>query len=188
MGHTLQRRTRSAQPQPALRWVLRENGLSIALVTLFVIFLVGQSLAGILHYNSEQLAHGEATVGFLEYLGSAHFLEAVAENWESEFLQISAYVIFTAILTGRDRRNRRSSTRRRRWTDGGFLDLSAATRLPGVQAGGCAALRDRGRVSPARSCIDTVSSFRAARCPIFQGVEHAHHTDGRSGAGARGRL
>jgi hypothetical protein len=78
--------------------VLRENGLSIALVTLFVIFLVGQSLAGILHYNREQLAHGEATVGFLEYLGSAHFLEAVAENWESEFLQISAYVIFTAIL------------------------------------------------------------------------------------------
>jgi hypothetical protein len=37
-------------------------------------------------------------VGFAHYLASPHFLEAVFENWESEFLQMAAYVILTIFL------------------------------------------------------------------------------------------
>ncbi len=59
---------------------------------------MGQSLVGRLEYNQEQQAHGGPAVGYLSYLGSPHFLESVAENWESEFLQIFCYVIFTALL------------------------------------------------------------------------------------------
>ena len=32
------------------------------------------------------------------YLGSGHFAEATSENWESEFLQMAAYVLFTVSL------------------------------------------------------------------------------------------
>ena len=81
-----------------LRRVWRENGLSIVLVTLFLLFLFGQSVTGMREFNQDQLAHGEQAVTYFQYLGSAHFAEAVAENWESEFLQIFGYVMFTAML------------------------------------------------------------------------------------------
>jgi hypothetical protein len=50
------------------------------------------------HYNQQQMQHGEPTVGYLEYVTSAGFLEATMENWESEFLQMFAYVLLTAFL------------------------------------------------------------------------------------------
>jgi hypothetical protein len=35
------------------------------------------------------------------YLTEGHFIEAVFENWESEFLQMSAFVVFTVFLRQR---------------------------------------------------------------------------------------
>ena len=81
-----------------MRKIFRENGLSIVLGLLFLIFLAGQSVAGMFAYNEEQQEHGQPTVGFSEYLTSSHFLEATMENWESEFLQMFAFVVLTAIL------------------------------------------------------------------------------------------
>ena len=37
-------------------------------------------------------------IGLLAYLASGDFLSALFENWESEFLQMSAYVMLTAML------------------------------------------------------------------------------------------
>ncbi len=34
-------------------------------------------------------------IGLAAYLSSGHFIEATAENWESEFLQMAAYVLLT---------------------------------------------------------------------------------------------
>lgn len=45
--------------------------------------------------------HGAAGVGLLGYLGSGEFLLALFENWESEYLQMSAYVMLTAMLIQR---------------------------------------------------------------------------------------
>jgi hypothetical protein len=81
-----------------MRRLLRENGLSIVLLSLFLLFWVGQSVAGHREYNSEQLEHNQPQVGYLSYLGGAHFWEATAENWESEFLQMFGYVILTVFL------------------------------------------------------------------------------------------
>jgi hypothetical protein len=78
--------------------MVRDNGLSIVLTALFLICLGGQSVAGHREYNEDQREHGEAPVGYGAYLGSAHFWEALAENWESEFLQLFGYVILTAAL------------------------------------------------------------------------------------------
>lgn len=78
--------------------ILRQNGLSIVLALLFLLFLVGQAVAGMYAYNEEQLEHGQPAVEFFDYLGTPHFLEATMENWESEFLQMFAFVVLTAFL------------------------------------------------------------------------------------------
>jgi hypothetical protein len=78
--------------------ILRENGLSLALTMIFVLLLVGQSVAGRLHYNEEQQDHGQQPVSYGEYLTTGSFLEATMENWESEFLQMAIFVIFTIFL------------------------------------------------------------------------------------------
>ena len=76
----------------------RDNGLSLVLVGLFVVSLAGQSVAGHLHDNEERREHGRPPAGYVEYLASPAFLEATMENWESEFLQMAAYVALTAML------------------------------------------------------------------------------------------
>jgi hypothetical protein len=81
-----------------MRRLLRDNGLSIAMFGLFLIFVSAQSVMGLLDYNSTQQEHGQPPVGYLEYLSSGDFVEAVFENWESEFLQMGLYVVLTAFL------------------------------------------------------------------------------------------
>jgi hypothetical protein len=81
-----------------MRRILRDNGLLIANLALFVIFLVAMSLAGVREYNADQLEHQQAAVSFWHYLTTGAFIEAVFENWESEFLQMGMYVVLTAYL------------------------------------------------------------------------------------------
>lgn len=82
-----------------MRRFLRNNGLSLVLFFLFfVTLLIGQSVVGYLHYNEEQREHRQPTVTYSEYLATPHFLEATMENWESEFLQMFAYVLLTVFL------------------------------------------------------------------------------------------
>jgi hypothetical protein len=81
-----------------MRRLFRENGLSIVLFSLFLVFWIGQSVAGHREHNSEQREHRQPEVGYGAYLMSADFWEATAENWESEFFQMFGYVILTAFL------------------------------------------------------------------------------------------
>ena len=76
----------------------RNNGLSVVLTVLFVLSLVGQSVAGHRRFNDDQQEHGQPTVSYPAYLASPEFLEATMENWESEFLQMATYVVLTAVL------------------------------------------------------------------------------------------
>ena len=77
---------------------LKNNGLLLANLALFLAFLVGTAVSGWHHYNEEQMAHGQALETFWGYIASGSFGEAVFENWESEFLQMGMYVILTAYL------------------------------------------------------------------------------------------
>jgi hypothetical protein len=81
-----------------VRKLLRENGLAIALFGLFAVFLLGQIFTGWSSFNAEQLSHGSHEIGLGSYLTTGHFIEAVFENWESEFLQMGMYVVLTAYL------------------------------------------------------------------------------------------
>ena len=77
---------------------LRENGLSIALFGLFAVSLTGQYIAGWHEHNEDQRIHGQPTVTAIEYAGEGHFWSALFENWESEFLQMAAYILLTVFL------------------------------------------------------------------------------------------
>lgn len=81
-----------------MRSWLRNNGLSIAMFLLFAVSLVGQVLAGHRVHNDDQVEHGQPTVQLGRYIRSGHFVESVFENWESEFLQMAAFVLLTAYL------------------------------------------------------------------------------------------
>ena len=81
-----------------MRRFFYDNGLSIVLFVLFALTLVGQSFTGLSEYNDDQREHGQPTVGYAKYLASGHFIEATFENWESEFLQMAAFVVLTAFL------------------------------------------------------------------------------------------
>jgi membrane protein implicated in regulation of membrane protease activity len=59
---------------------------------------MGQSIVGHREYNNDQAEHQQPQVSYGAYLRSAHFWEATAENWESEFIQMFGYVILTAFL------------------------------------------------------------------------------------------
>lgn len=78
--------------------IWKNNGLSIVLIALFLIFFGGQIVSGWLHYNEEQKEHNQPSVRLVEYLQTGAFGEAVFENWESEFLQMGLYVVLTAFL------------------------------------------------------------------------------------------
>ena len=81
-----------------MRRFLRCNGLTLVMLGLFLIALVGQAATGFRVHNQDQTEHGDPTIGALAYLRSGHFIEAVFENWESEFLQMGAYVFLTVFL------------------------------------------------------------------------------------------
>src|SRR5688500_3384737 len=98
----LKRGTRmKRKPGRGKKHVLRDNALSLVMFGLFAVFLVGQSIAGWLHHKDEQSRHGQPPDTMGEYLRSGDFLESVAENWESEFLQMMAFIVLSAFLVQR---------------------------------------------------------------------------------------
>lgn len=81
-----------------MRQFLRDNGLSVTLFSLFAVSLIGQALTGWRAQLEELRMHELPEIGFLPYLASGHFISAVFENWESEFLQMAVYVLLTVFL------------------------------------------------------------------------------------------
>ena len=76
----------------------KNNGLTVVLMLLFLFSLVGQWLTGWRFENEELARHGKHALSLAEYAGDAQFIATIFENWESEFLQMSAYVLLTCWL------------------------------------------------------------------------------------------
>src|SRR5690606_2709881 len=81
-----------------MKTFLRNNGLSLVFLILFALSLLGQTFFGIQEHNAELLETGGSPVALAQYLVSGHFLQSTFENWESEFLQMALFVIFTIFL------------------------------------------------------------------------------------------
>jgi uncharacterized protein DUF6766 len=87
-----------ARTPPPRQSFLRRNALALASFTLFALMVAGMAHAGHRVYNDEQLDHDHAPVSLTTYLAEGHVWEALFENWESEFLQMAAYVLLTVFL------------------------------------------------------------------------------------------
>ena len=84
-----------------MRRFLRDNSLSIACLIAFALSLVGHLIAGHRAFNDDQLAHGGETLSLARYSVSSSFGSAVMENWQSEFLQFTFFILATIWLVQR---------------------------------------------------------------------------------------
>lgn len=80
---------------------LKDNGLTIVLLLLFAGSIIGHWLTGWRVAIEDGARHGQGAISLGAYTLSPEFLSSVFENWESEFLQMSAYVVLTAMLVQR---------------------------------------------------------------------------------------
>jgi hypothetical protein len=78
-----------------MRRFARENSLSLVFLGFFLAAVGGQAIAGWDEFNNEATAHSEATISFGRYLVSSSFGNALLENWQSEYLQFSLYILLT---------------------------------------------------------------------------------------------
>lgn len=92
------RRVETVRKRTGVGRFLFENGLTVVMLALFVFSLAGQFVAGRAAYNAEQAQHEQPTTTVRDYATSAHFLEALGENWESEFLQMGLFVLLSVFL------------------------------------------------------------------------------------------
>jgi len=77
---------------------LRNNGLSLFFLGIFVAAIAGQSIAGWFDQNEQLSMHGQAAMPYVQYVTSSDFIVDVAENWQSEFLQFFLFIAATIWL------------------------------------------------------------------------------------------
>ena len=82
------------------RWAF-ESSLSIFFLVLFLASVIGQSLAGLRVHNAEAAEHDEPRSSYVDYVTSSDFGQAVMENWQSEFLQFTLFILATIWLVQR---------------------------------------------------------------------------------------
>jgi hypothetical protein len=77
---------------------LRDNSLSIVFGILFLAALVGQSIAG--YYDEKEILaeHQEPAVSYGSYVFSSSFGVEMLENWQSEYLQFTLFILATIWL------------------------------------------------------------------------------------------
>ncbi len=77
---------------------VRENGLGLGFGALFLGTLVFQALVGHADFNQDQIAHHSDPIGLWRYVSSSSFGVDVLENWQSEYLQFTLYIVGTVWL------------------------------------------------------------------------------------------
>ena len=87
-----------------LRRTAKENGLSLFFLAIFLAALIGQAIAGHAAYNDDEVTHAQLldqtpeTLSFWRYVTTSSFAQAVMENWQSEYLQFTIYILATIWL------------------------------------------------------------------------------------------
>jgi hypothetical protein len=79
----------------------RDNSLSMFFLAIFLASLAGQAIAGHGQFNHDQLLHHGDPISLGRYLTTSQFAADVAENWQSEYLQFTLYIVGTVWLLQR---------------------------------------------------------------------------------------
>jgi hypothetical protein len=80
---------------------VRYNGIALFFGVILLGSLVGQSFAGLHQFNANAIEHHASTYTWFRYVTSSEFGGDVFENWQSEFLQFSLYIVATVWLLQR---------------------------------------------------------------------------------------
>jgi uncharacterized membrane protein YbaN (DUF454 family) len=84
-----------------VRSFAKHNGLSLAFLALFLTAIVFQAVAGHADFNEDQDRHGDPRISLSRYVTSSDFGVAVMENWQSEYLQFTLFILLTVWLLQR---------------------------------------------------------------------------------------
>jgi len=84
-----------------VRAFVKHNSLSLVFLSLFLAALVFQAVAGHADFNEDQDRHGDPRISFARYITSSEFGTAVMENWQSEYLQFTLFILLTVWLLQR---------------------------------------------------------------------------------------
>ena len=85
----------------AIKRFLRDNGLSIGFGLIFLAALVAQAFVGHADFNHQQIAHHDDPISLGRYITSSSFGSDVMENWQSEYLQFTLFILGTIWLLQR---------------------------------------------------------------------------------------
>jgi hypothetical protein len=80
---------------------LYSNSLLLVMLTIWLGSWLAHSLTGWRVFNEEALDHDEATLSWLQYLGTADFWETTLQNWQSEFLAVGSMAVLAIYLRQR---------------------------------------------------------------------------------------
>jgi hypothetical protein len=80
---------------------IRQNSLSLFFLAIFLGSLFGHSIAGHNRFNEDRVAHHGQPISYGRYVTSSEFGREVMENWQSEFLQFTLYLMATIWLVQR---------------------------------------------------------------------------------------
>jgi hypothetical protein len=84
-----------------VRRFLKDNSLSLVFGFLFLASLVAQAFVGHSDFNNAAEAHHSGTVSLGRYVTSSSFGSDVMENWQSEYLQFTLFILGTIWLIQR---------------------------------------------------------------------------------------
>ena len=80
---------------------IRDHSLSLFFLAIFLAALIGQALVGLDVHNQDAAAHGGSEISLWRYVTSSDFGNAVMENWQSEYLQFTLFMLATVWLIQR---------------------------------------------------------------------------------------
>ena len=80
---------------------VRENSLSLGFLAIFLASLVGQAFVGHSDFNHDQVAHADETMSLWRFVTSSAYWVDVMENWQSEYLQFTLFILGTVWLVQR---------------------------------------------------------------------------------------
>jgi hypothetical protein len=83
------------------RRIWHDYVLSITLAVLFLVSWALQTWMGWIEFVSEQQAHGEVALAFGPDGYVWRWGQSTFENWQSEFLQVFAFIVLTSFLVHR---------------------------------------------------------------------------------------
>jgi hypothetical protein len=84
-----------------MKGFIRDNGLGLFFGAIFLATLLAQALVGHADFNHIQARHHDDPISLGRYVFSSDFGSDVMENWQSEYLQFTLYILATVWLLQR---------------------------------------------------------------------------------------